>query len=145
MSTLRLRYTTSSSRAVGCSIFRLHRSRLQQLRPGDLTKRSSFARERYASVMLTFSGLCARCGTDGVRFTSTRNGARCGMGYSAGDLFRALHPLDYRSHSLADSDAHRAERIMAAGLLQFMSGRQKKACTRHPKGMAKRDGATVGV
>src|SRR4051794_32918041 len=56
-----------------------------------------------------------------------------------------LHSFERERDALADADAHRRERKLAAGPLQFLSRGERKPCAGHAERVAERDSAAVGV
>src|SRR4051794_25935696 len=52
------------------------------------------------------------------------------VGVEAMKAEKCLDPLEYRGDSLAEADAHRDQRVSAAGALQLAGGGQRDAGTR---------------
>src|SRR6185503_13919119 len=58
---------------------------------------------------------------------------------------RISDTLDDHRDSLADADAHGAERVASFGALQLIDGRREQTCSTGAERMAERDGAALRI
>src|SRR5882672_10483387 len=66
-------------------------------------------------------------------------------GRSQDEVLKLIHHLDRHCDTLADADAHRRQRALAAALLHAVDRGHGEPRAAHPKGMTERDGAAMRV
>src|SRR5579863_7194755 len=102
-------------------------------------------------IALTFAKLAGSKLAREIRTTAVGGNCKVMAGFScfachcSAARSLASNSLKRQRHALANADAHRRKRALAAALFQAMHCRQREPRTGHAERMTKRDGAAVRI